>query len=137
MAVSERTVSGVWQGDWRCDVTAGDFTIRIDEPESVPGGTATGPQPTEMLLGSVSSCFALALAFSAKKRAVPVTTIEVDTTGVYDGPSFSSIRIDARVGCDPADLDSLMSGAKRMCYVTNTLRGGPELEFSGVSTQQD
>ncbi len=130
----ERTVQGVWQGDWRCDVTAGDFTMRIDEPTSVPGGTDTGPQPTDMLLTAISSCFTLALAHAARKRSIEVAGIEVDTTGVYDGPSFSQIRIDARVGCQETELAGLLRAAERVCYVTNTIRGGPELHIAGTST---
>ncbi len=127
-----RSVSGVWRGDWRCDITAGDVDLRADEPESVPGGTATGPQPTEFLLAAVSSCFTLALAHTARKRSVEVTTIEVEATGTYDGPSFSAIHVTAQVGCPPEELDRLIAGAERVCYVTNTLRGGVELRFEGI-----
>ena len=56
MSSLTRTVSARWLGAYRCDVSAGDFTIPVDEPTSV-GGTNEGPQPTELLLAALSSCF--------------------------------------------------------------------------------
>lgn len=131
---AERTVRGVWLGAWRCDVNAGDFDLKIDEPESVAGGTNQGPQPTDLLLASISSCFTLALAHTARKRSLDVEDIRVDVTGQYDGPSFSRIDINAFVDCEPEELPQLLSGAERVCYVTNTIRGGVELVVTGSVT---
>lgn len=128
----DRKVSAKWMGGWACEVAAGDHLLRVDEPESVAGGTDTGPQPTEMLLASVSSCFALALAFAARKRSIELTHIDVDATGIYDGPSFSEIVVEASVGCDEADLQRIVSAAERYCYVTNTIRGGAKLTISAT-----
>jgi putative redox protein len=130
---SERTVTSQWHGDFRCVVQAGAFTVTVDEPVSV-GGTDMGPQPTELLLASVASCFTLALSFSARKRSIVLDHLDVSVTGTYDGPRFRAIRIDATIGCAPDEVPGLMSAAERVCYVTNTLRGGPELEFVGRST---
>ena len=44
MAASERSVSARWDGGWRAVVTAGEFELLVDEPETVDGGTGTGPQ---------------------------------------------------------------------------------------------
>jgi organic hydroperoxide reductase OsmC/OhrA len=129
---SNRTVHGEWKGAWRCDVVAGDFDFQIDEPESVAGGTNHGPQPTDLLLASVSSCFTLALAHTARKRSLDVTEIRVVVIGHYDGPRFSEIHINASVGCDPDELPRLLAGAERVCYVTNTIRGGVTLRIAGV-----
>lgn len=131
---SERTVQGVWLGAWRCDVRAGDFDLKIDEPESVAGGTNQGPQPTDLLLASISSCFTLALAHTARKRSLDLDDIRVDVTGLYDGPSFSRIDITAFVDCDPEEVPRLLAGAERVCYVTNTIRGGVDLVITGSST---
>jgi uncharacterized OsmC-like protein len=135
-AASERSVSGVWRGGLACDVAAGAFTIRVDEPESVAGGSNTGPQPTEVFLASIASCFTLALAYSAGKRSLDLDDVRVDVTGVYDGPSFREIRIEAAVGCDESDLDRIVAAAERVCYVTNTIRGGVPIDISAVSTRR-
>lgn len=125
-----RTVSGEWKGDWLCEVQAGEFQLTVDEPVSA-GGSNLGPQPTDLLLASVASCFALALGFAARKRSIELTSLNVDATGEYDGPGFRSIRVLARIGCPQEELKRLLTTAERVCYVTNTLRGGVELSIEG------
>ncbi|PJG47142.1 hypothetical protein CAF53_01975 [Sphingobium sp. LB126] len=122
----ERSVVSEWRGGLSCEVQAGRFTLLVDEPESV-GGTDLGPQPTELFLSSIASCFTLALAFSARNRSITVDAIKVTATGVYDGPRFRAVRIDARVACDPAALDGLIRQAERVCYITNTLKSDLDL----------
>ncbi|MGE3285055.1 MAG: OsmC family protein [Pseudonocardia sp.] len=124
----ERTVHARWDGDLRAIVQAGDHEIVVDEPRSVAGGTDRGPQPTELLLASVASCFTISIAYSARKRHLPLAGLDVRVTGAYDGPQFRAIRIvvhAAQPGGD--DLARLVESAKRVCYVTRTLTLGPEI----------
>jgi len=95
--------------------------VVVDEPESA-GGTNSGPQPTDLLLASVASCFTLAVAYCARKRAISLDSLSITVTGIYDGPRFRSIVIDSRLGCDSADVELLVHAAKRVCYVTNTMQ---------------
>ena len=97
-----------------------------DEPERV-GGTDTGPQPTDLLLSAVASCFVLSLAYAAAKRDVAIERIDVDVTGRYEGPRFASIRIEVDVDAPDDVLATLISAAERVCYVTNTLKRPPEI----------
>jgi putative redox protein len=127
-----RTVHAQWGGDYRCRVTTGAFTLDVDEPVSV-GGSDTGPQPTELFLASVASCFTLALSYAAAKRSKTLDSLSVDVTGVYDGPKFSHIRISADIGCDESDVETLLRAAERVCYVTNTLRSGPVIEITATA----
>lgn len=128
MSVTERTVQASWAGGLRAVVRTGDFEVVADEPASA-GGTGTGPQPTDLLLASVASCFTLALAFSARKLGMdldPDTQVEV--TGRYEGPQFSSIRIAVHTSAPAGeDLGTLIKSAERVCYVTRTLRGSPDI----------
>lgn len=127
---AERTVQAQWDGGLRAVVQAGGFELIVDEPESVPGGTGKGPQPTELLLASVASCFTIAVAFSAAKRNVELAGLRVDATGTYDGPRFSAIRIAVRADAPPGEeLARLIKAAERVCYVTRTLASSPELEI--------
>jgi putative redox protein len=127
---TERSVRARWDGGMRAVVQAGDFELIVDEPESVEGGTGSGPQPTELLLASVASCFALALAYSARKRDVELADLHVDATGTYDGPRFSAIRITVRTTAPQGDdLAVLITAARRVCYVTRTLDSSPEIEI--------
>jgi putative redox protein len=131
MADAQRSVSARWDGGLRAVVTAGEFELLVDEPTSVAGGTNTGPQPTELLLGAVASCFTLAVAHSARKRDVPLRDLYVDATGTYDGPRFAAIRVTVRAA-EPTgeELAQLAKAAERVCYVTRTLAGSPEVTFT-------
>lgn len=130
--MTDRTVHSRWDGGLRALMNAGGYELIVDEPESV-GGTDQGPQPTDLLLASVASCFTLAIAYSAAKRDIELSGLDVDVTGYYDGPRFCRLRLEVRAK-QPAgtELARLVSAAERVCYVTNTLRRSPEIEI--VST---
>ncbi|MSW35927.1 MAG: hypothetical protein F2838_01580 [Actinobacteria bacterium] len=125
-SMEDRTVSARWLGGYQVDVVAGDFTVRVDEPERV-GGTDTGPQPTDLLLASVASCFVLSLAWAANKRGITLESVGVNVTGTYEGPRFSAIAIDVDLPLPAEQAEALIRSAERVCYVTNTLRRPPEL----------
>lgn len=126
--VAQRSVHSRWDGGLRAVVQAGDHELIVDEPESVQGGTNRGPQPTDLLLAAVASCFTLSIAYSAGKHRMEIADVHVDVTGVYDGPQFRAIRIAVRAAAPSgADLARLVESAKRVCYVTRTLALGPEL----------
>jgi len=124
--MTTRSVSAQWLGGFQVDVTAGQFAVRVDEPET-SGGTDTGPQPTDYLLASVASCFAMSLAWGARKRGIDLSPFEVNVTAEYDGPRFREITIEV-VWDLPEDVaEKLVASAERVCYVTNTLRRPPEI----------
>ena len=122
----DRSAHARWLGGFRVDVATGDFTLRVDEPERV-GGSNTGPQPTDLLLASVASCFVMSLAYAAGKRGVELSSIEVDVTATYDGPRFSAIAIDVSIPVPDDVAERLIHSAERVCYVTNTLSRSPKI----------
>ena len=87
------TAVATWRGGWLCSVDAGGFPLTVDEPPSV-GGTGRGPMPTDLLLASLSSCYALALAWAARKRGIELPDLVVarpldlddEVCLVVDGP---------------------------------------------------
>jgi putative redox protein len=121
----------------RAVVRAGPFDIVVDEPPSA-GGEGSGPQPTDVFLASIASCFALAMAFAARRRGYALPEMEVEVTGFYDGPRFSRIDVEVACAADASVLDELLPEAQRVCYVTNTLREVPRLHFrySGVVAER-
>lgn len=126
---AHRTVDARWEGGMRAVVRAGAFEVVADEPRSA-GGRDTGPQPTDLFLASIASCFALAVAWAADKRGVDLPRLQVRVTGTYDGPRFSSVDIEVRSSVPSPVLDELLPEAERVCYVTNTLRAPPLLRVS-------
>lgn len=131
--VAGRSVEGVWHGGYHCSVEAGSFTIEVDEPEEV-GGTDLGPQPTDLFLASIASCYTLALSYAARKRSIELTDLSVRATGEYDGLQFGAVHVEARIGAPEAELERLVEAAERVCYVTNTLRSGVRLTTQAVSS---
>jgi putative redox protein len=109
-------------------VQARTFELVVDE-QSSDGGTDTGPMPTEYLLASLASCYALSLAWAARKRALVLEPFTVDVRGTYDGPSFRHFEVVVRFDRSaPDQIDTLLESAKRSCYVSNTLRRASEIE---------
>jgi putative redox protein len=105
------------------------FEVVVDEP-GAHGGTDTGPQPTDLLLASVATCIVLSIAFVARKRGVELPDLEVRVVGSYDGLEFGRIAASISSGTPRDVLEGLLPEAERLCYVSNTLRRGPELVVS-------
>lgn len=124
--MAERTVRTRWDGGMRAVTQVGDFEVVVDEPET-SGGTDTGPQPTDLLLVSVSSCFALALAFVARKRGVDLLGLDVTAVGRYEGLKFCEISLSISSDSPRSVVEDLLPEAQRVCYVSNTLQRQPEL----------
>ena len=122
-----RSVEATWEGGYQCRVQAGEFEIRVDEPFSA-GGENTGCQPTELFLGSIASCFALAVHHVAKKRGIELEDLSVRAVGTYDGPKFSHIRVEVTSSHERAELEQLVERGSRVCYVSNTLRAISDTE---------
>lgn len=121
-----------WEGGWRCRVAAGGFDLVVDEPASA-GGTGTGPMPTEYLLASLASCYALALVWAAGKRGVALPGLAVTATGTYDGPRFSRLRLTVASDAAPGVIEPLVEPARRVCYVSGTIAASPPVEVEIAS----
>lgn len=117
-----------WEGGLKTTVSVGDFSFVVDEPVTA-GGTGAGPMPTDYFLGSLASCYALAIVWEARKRDIDVPAdLEVTAQGIYDGPSFTelTLRVSTSLGDDV--LGPLLEAASRVCYVSRTLAKSPPIE---------
>jgi putative redox protein len=116
-----------WLGGYRATVTARQFRVEGDEPPCA-GGDDTGPMPTEYLLISLASCYALAIAHVARRDGIEVGSFGVTAQGIYAGPSLSDLELTVHLdGPAPPDLDDLLERAGRVCYVSNTLSRQPAI----------
>ena len=127
--MSERMVHTRWDGGLRAVTDANGFQIIVDEPESA-GGSNTGPQPTDLFLASISSCFAVSMAWVARKHDITLSNLTVDAVGRYDGPKFVQVTVAVKSDNPRPVLEELAKHAQRVCYVTNTLRRGPEITLT-------
>jgi uncharacterized OsmC-like protein len=120
-------ITASWEGGYRCRVPIRGFEVLVDEP-STAGGTDTGPKPTELLLASLGACFALAIAYVARKRGRELPDVRVRVRGEYRGAGFDRIAVEA-MSSEPELVRSVLEDAIRYCYVSNTIRGRPEIDY--------
>ncbi len=124
---TSNSVTARWESGYRAVVKARNFELIVDEPEWAEG-TDTGPMPTEYLLASLASCFALSLGFAARKRNIDIGPFDLHVVGHYDGPSFQNFEIHVKLERPaPDNIDVLLAHAKRVCYVSNTLARTPDI----------
>ncbi|HEU0286189.1 MAG TPA: OsmC family protein [Nocardioidaceae bacterium] len=124
--MGDRTAHTTWDGGMRAVTDVGRFSVVVDEPESA-GGTDTGPQPTDLLLASITSCMALSIAWVAKKRGIELSGLEVTGVATYKGLRFDRVAISVSSDTPRDVVEELIPDAERLCYVSNTLRHQPEL----------
>ena len=51
-------------------------------------------------------------------------------TGTYEGPGFARLAVEVKSGAAREVMESLIEPAKRVCYVSNTLRNVSEVEVT-------
>jgi uncharacterized OsmC-like protein len=125
-----RSVRAGWRGGYRVEleIRDGRFTLVCDEtPED--GGADAGPMPSEMLFASVASCFAMAIAWAARKRRQDLPDLEIVVNGRYDKPQrrYDHLEIVASstLAADAPDrFDALIRLARDVCWVTRTIEPG-------------
>lgn len=120
-------VEAAWDGGYRCHVAARAHTIPVDEPLAA-GGEDSGPQPSELFLASLASCYTLALYHVARKRDVELGELSVRAVGEYEGPKFRRLVLEVRSTLDRGVLDPLLERASAVCYVSNTLRAVSDVD---------
>lgn len=79
-------------GDFRVDITNGVHTWRADEPASL-GGDNTGPNPYDLLLGSLAACTTITLSMYTKRKGIEMTSLSVEY-------SYDKIHADDCEKCD-------------------------------------
>jgi putative redox protein len=121
------SVEATWQGGYRCLVSARDHEIQVDEPLDA-GGDDTGPQPSEIFLAALASCFTLALYHVARKRGITLVDLCVRATGEYQGPKFARLCLEVTTSSPRAAVEPLIERAKDVCYVSNTLRAVSDVD---------
>ena len=122
-----------WNGGFRSEAKVRDFdSAKSDEPYQL-GGTNTGPNPVEQLLGALGNCLAVGYAANATAAGIKINdmTIEVEGNldlhtflGLKDGNAgFSNISVDVSLDSDanPEALQALHEKVKSTSPVGHTL----------------
>lgn len=89
------TISASLHEGLQVDITAGEHQWRADEPEGA-GGTGTGPNPYELLLGSLAACTCVTVALYCRRKGWALTSVSA---------RFEHDRVHAD-DCDECDDDA-------------------------------
>ncbi len=140
-AITAELISG-----YRVDITNGVHTWRADEPFDL-GGENTGPNPYDLLLGSLAACTAITVSMYAARKDIEISSLSVeyshekvhrdDCEQCDDTKSGMVDRVTSRIFID-GDFDEatrkrLQQIAQR-CPVHKTLENGvvfDETVFAG------
>lgn len=132
-----RRVRARWRDGYRIDLDLRDgrFTLVSDEPPE-DGGTDSGPMPSELLFAGVASCFAMAVAWAARKRRRELVDLEVSVGGAYDRPGRRYSRLEVAASSslartDPGEFAAILRLAEEVCWVTRTIGPGVLVEVRG------
>jgi putative redox protein len=124
-------VTATYHGAFAATVEARGREIAVDEPVA-SGGQDEGVMPTELLMASLASCFALALGHCARKRdqELPGLRVRVDAERAGTELRYGRVVVTAAADIPPAEQTALVERARRFCWVSNTLAEPPEIEYT-------
>jgi len=108
-----------WKGGFRSEAKVRHFApARSDEPDQL-GGTDTGPNPVEQVLGALGNCLAVGYAANATAAGIEIRDMVIKADGDLDlhsflglkpgNAGFSSIAVKVSIDSDasPAALQAL------------------------------
>ena len=77
-----------WKGGFRSEAKIRDFaSAKSDEPDQL-GGTNTGPNPVEQVLGALGNCLAVGYAANATAAGITIHDLTIDVEGDLDLHTF-------------------------------------------------
>jgi putative redox protein len=106
------------------DVTAGDHTFTVDEPESA-GGDDLGPSPQELLAAALASCTAVTMEMYAQRKGWDTSGLAVDvhyTPAERGCPTKFELVLKMPAHLDEEQIERLKVIAAK-CPVHRTLEG--------------
>lgn len=135
-------VSLDWTGGMKTKATLADGrSFIIDEPEEI-AGTDTAPNPEDLLLSAVGTCYALCWVTVLSRKGIKVNSLKIDVRGVIDlrgsyasggtPPGFDSlsldVKIDAGMGIDA--LKELLPEVKAISVIPDTILRAVPVSFN-------
>ncbi|MEM7429726.1 MAG: OsmC family protein [Pseudomonadota bacterium] len=81
-----------WQGGFKSEARIRDFDpAKSDEPNQL-GGTNTGPNPVEQVLGALGNCLAVGYAANATASGITINDLTIDVEGDLDLHTFLGLK---------------------------------------------
>ncbi len=81
-----------WNGGFRSEAKIRDFaSSKSDEPDQL-GGTNTGPNPVEQVLGALGNCLAVGYAANATAAGIKIDDLTIEVEGDLDLHTFLGLK---------------------------------------------
>lgn len=104
-----------------------EFLMNVDVPKNL-GGENLAPDPHRLLEAALAGCTAITVEMYAKRKKIPLDSVNVKITILKEGPENKMLREIELIGdLTEEERASLMSIADR-CPVHNFLERGCEIE---------
>ncbi|MEK3721978.1 OsmC family protein [Paenibacillus sp. FSL H8-0034] len=124
-------------------VRSRDFEFIIDEPKSL-GGTDTGMNPVEAVLGALGACQSIVARVYAKKFNIRLDDFWVEVEGDLDldgffkksdvRPGYSDIRYNFHIKTDAPkeQVEEFVQFLEQTCPVGDTIANHVNLKLNGI-----
>ena len=122
-----------WNGGFRSEATVRDFAPSASDEPSQLGGTNTGPNPVEQVLGALGNCLAVGYAANATAAGIAIKDLTIDVEGDLDLRTFLgladgnagfgniSVRVNLESDASAEALQALHEKVTRTSPVGHTL----------------
>ena len=121
------------------EVKSGKHTFLLDEPPQL-GGTDTGMNPVEALLGSMGACMCIVAKSFAKMHKIDLQDLKIDLEGDLDPDGFMGKNPEAKIGfstikmniyikssSSQEDIDKFVKFVETTCPVCDTIINTPKM----------
>ncbi|MEM8688833.1 MAG: OsmC family protein [Pseudomonadota bacterium] len=122
-----------WKGGFRSEASIREFdAAKSDEPDQL-GGTNTGPNPVEQVLGALGNCLSVGYAANATAAGITINDMTINVSGDLDlhtflglsdgnaGFSGISVNVDIDSDASPEALQALHEKVTSTSPVGHTL----------------
>jgi putative redox protein len=111
---------------FKVEISNGNHRWLSDEPVDL-GGTGTGPNPYEMLLGSVAACTAITLSMYAQRKEIQLDSVSVRY-------HYEKVHADDCTFCDD-DAAGFIDTVRSEIFVEGTFTEAQRLRLVEVATR--
>ena len=129
-------------------INARNFEITIDEPEDL-GGTDTGMNPVELVLGALGACQAIVASIYSKEFNIEFDKLwvelegDLNTDGFAGNPDvkkgYSEIRYNIHIDTDaPREkVEAFVAFIEETCPVGDTIASATPLKLNKIVTKHE
>ncbi len=124
-------VTGGRDGGARSD--DGLLDVKLALPKAL-GGSGAATNPEQLFAAGFAGCFTSSIKFAAQQKSLNAGDVAIDavvTLGAHEDGRFGlKATLTVKVpGLSGADLEAVLTEAKRICAYTNATRGNVETTY--------